>query len=447
MEKSTLVAIFLLVCLPFFSETASSKLKPLNRVFTIVIDAGHGGKDSGALGSIVKEKDIALKLALRLGQYIQEYMPSVNVLYTRTTDRFIPLHERIALANNSQADLFFSIHCNSMISRSNTVSGTETYVMGLHGVAENLNVAKRENKAVLLEKDYAQNYGGYNPYSSEGHIMLSMYQNAYLSQSLLLAEKVEKQFTHTAKRKSRGVKQAGFLVLRAATMPSVLVETGFLSNTTEENYLNSEKGQIYTASAMYRAVKDYKSAVESNTNYNYKMVQGTAPVLPKSSVSRVVTTKKRLTNTRDKHQFTRKTVLPQNNGTLEQSTSTRKTYQAQNTEPPIKEMPSIAEMYPTSLKPTSSSRVDLVNNNNRVVFRVQLAASTQKANLKNGIWASIKGVECLKLGTSYKFLIGTYTSLNTAIQQQEYWRKNGFKDAFIVAFRNGQKISMAEARQ
>ncbi|MBL4650903.1 MAG: N-acetylmuramoyl-L-alanine amidase, partial [Aureispira sp.] len=234
-EKSTIVALFLLVCLPFFSETASSKLKPLSRVFTIVIDAGHGGKDSGALGSIVKEKDIALKLALRLGQYIQEYMPSVQVLYTRTTDRFIPLHERIALANNNQADLFFSIHCNSTLTRSNTVSGTETYVMGLHGVAENLNVAKRENKAVLLEKDYVQNYGGYNPYSSEGHIMLSMYQNAYLSQSLLLAEKVEKQFMHTAKRKSRGVKQAGFLVLRTATMPSVLVETGFLSNSIEEH--------------------------------------------------------------------------------------------------------------------------------------------------------------------------------------------------------------------
>lgn len=441
MEKSTIVAIFLLVCLPFFSETASSKLKPSNRVFTIVIDAGHGGKDSGALGSIVKEKDIALKLALRLGQYIQEYMPSVQVLYTRTTDRFIPLHERIALANNNHADLFFSIHCNSMLTRSNTVSGTETYVMGLHGVTENLNVAKRENKAVLLEKDYVQNYGGYNPYSSEGHIMLSMYQNAYLSQSLLLAEKVEKQFMNTAKRKSRGVKQAGFLVLRTATMPSVLVETGFLSNSLEENYLNSEKGQIYTASAMYRAVKEYKSTVESNTNYNYRMVQGASnPTPPKTRTSTVVPGKKRLYRTMDKHEFVRKMVLPQSK-TIERNNKTTSTYQ-EKAEPAIKKMPSIAEMYPTSLEPISSSRV--INKNN-IVFRVQLAASTQKTTVTKGVWASVKGVECLKVGTSYKFLIGTHSSLNAAIKQQEHWRKNGFKDAFIVAFRDGQKISMTEA--
>lgn len=446
MEKSTIVAIFLLVCLPFFSETASYGTKPLGRAFTIVIDAGHGGKDSGALGSIVKEKDIALKLALRLGQYIQEYMPSVRVLYTRTTDRFIPLHERIALANSNHADLFFSIHCNSMLTRSTTVSGTETYVMGLHRVTENLNVAKRENKAVLLEKDYVQNYAGYNPYSSEGHIMLSMYQNAYLSQSLLLAEKVEKQFTHTAKRKSRGVKQAGFLVLRAATMPSVLVETGFLSNSIEENYLNSEKGQVYTASAMYRAVKEYKSTVESNTNYNYRMVKGASRPNPRPTVTSPVSTKKRLNTTIEEHQFTRKKVVSKHGELTEGNTET-KIYKASNIEPPVKNMPSIAEMYPTSLQPISPLTVNGISNKSKVVFRVQLAASTQKSNSSEGIWASVEGVECLKIGTSYKFLVGKYSTLNIAVQQQEHWRKNGFKDAFIVAFRNGQKISMTEAVQ
>jgi N-acetylmuramoyl-L-alanine amidase len=443
-EKSTIVAIFLLVCLPFFSETTSSKQEPSNRVFTIVIDAGHGGKDSGALGSIVKEKDIALKLALRLGQYIQEYMPSVQVLYTRTTDRFIPLHERIALANNNHADLFFSIHCNATLNRSNAVSGTETYVMGLHGVTENLNVAKRENKAVLLEKDYVQNYGGYNPYSSEGHIMLSMYQNAYLSQSLLLAEKVEKQFMHTAKRKSRGVKQAGFLVLRTATMPSVLVETGFLSNSIEESYLNSEKGQIYTASAMYRAVKEYKLTVESNTNYNYQMVQGSSNTSPKSSASTIVPTKKRLNRTTSKHEFVRKSVLPKT-GTIATSSTAKNTYKKEDTEPPIKQMPSIAEMYPTSLNPVLPSTVDVVKGGNKIIFRVQLAASTQKSNVKEGVWAAIKGVECVKVGASYKMLLGGHSSLNTAVKQQGYWRKNGFKDAFIVAFKNGQRVSMTEA--
>ena len=444
MEKSTIVAIFLLVCLPFFSETASLKLKPLNPTFTIVIDAGHGGKDSGAMGSIVKEKDIALKLALRLGRYIQEYMPSVQVLYTRTTDRFVPLYERIALANNSQADLFFSIHCNSSLNRSNSVSGTETYVMGLHGVTENLNVAKRENKAVLLEKDYVQNYGGYNPYSSEGHIMLSMYQNAYLSQSLLLAGKVEKQFIQTAKRKSRGVKQAGFLVLRTATMPSVLVETGFLSSSTEEHYLNSEKGQVYTTSAMYRAVKEYKATIESNTNYNYKKVKGVSNPVSKPKVLTLAPAPKSIRKTLEKHEFVRKTVLPQN-GIKRTNKTISSTYPAPKVEPSIKEMPSALDMYPTSFSAISSSNVATEKGVNQIVFRVQLAASTQKNNLKEGIWATVKGVECLKIGTAYKFLVGRHSNLNTAVKQQQYWRENGFKDAFIVAFRNGQRISMTEA--
>ncbi|WMX16091.1 N-acetylmuramoyl-L-alanine amidase [Aureispira sp. CCB-E] len=445
MEKSTIVAIFLFVCLPFFSETSTYQSRPSNSVFTIVIDPGHGGKDSGALGSVVKEKDIALKLALRLGQYVQQYMPGVRVLYTRTTDSFIPLHQRIAIANNNHADLFFSIHCNSMLHRTNTVAGTETYVMGLHRVEENLNVAKRENKAVLLEKDYAQNYGGYDPHSSEGHIMLSMYQNAYLSQSLLLAEKVEQQFIHTAKRKSRGVKQAGFLVLRAATMPSVLVETGFLSNTIEESYLNSEKGQVYTASAMYRALKEYKYAVEQATNYNYRMVKGRSTTKTQPTYSTTALAKKHYyQKTPEKHQFVRKTVVPDSKPLVNEAIfdAPRQSF---NEEPPVKEMPSITEMYPTSLQPIKPRSV--YNTNNKTVFRVQLAAVAQKTSVKTGTWAAIEGVECVKVGNSYKLLIGTYIDLNTAAQQQEYWRQNGFKDAFIVAFRNGQRISMAEAIQ
>lgn len=444
MEKSTIIAVFLLVSLPFFSETASYKLKPSNSAFTIVIDAGHGGKDSGALGSVVKEKDIALQLALRLGQYVQKYMPTVRVLYTRTTDQFIPLHERISIANNNHADLFFSIHCNSMLKRTNSVSGTETYVMGLHRVTENLNVAKRENKAVLLEKDYVQNYGGYDPNSSEGHIMLSMYQNAYLAQSLLLAEKVEKQFVHTAKRKSRGVKQAGFLVLRTATMPSVLVETGFLSNSIEESYLNSEKGQIYTASAMYRAVKEYKEVVERNTNYNYQIVKGRPSTnTQKSIVAAPQYTRRSFDASVKEHQFTRKSVVPSGAEMNNSKKSVHNTTRVIKVEPTVKDMPSIAEMYPTSLDEIRSP----ISNNHKIVFRIQLAASTQKSNVKEGVWASINGVECVALGDSYKFLIGEYKVLNAAIKQQQYWRQNGFKDAFIVAFRNGQKISMAEAVQ
>lgn len=225
--------------------------------FTIVLDAGHGGKDSGALGRFAKEKDIALQLTLQLGRYLRAYLPEVRVLYTRTNDVFVPLHRRAQYANEQKAQVFFSIHCNSLERPNNAIEGTETYVMGLHQAEENLQVAKRENSVILFEPAYNTHYGGYDPHSPEGHIMLSMYQNAHLDQSLALATGLEQQFAQTIKRQSRGVKQAGFLVLRATTMPSVLVETGFLSNITEEYYLASARGQAHLAAAMYRAIDGY----------------------------------------------------------------------------------------------------------------------------------------------------------------------------------------------
>ncbi|MCP4441066.1 MAG: N-acetylmuramoyl-L-alanine amidase [Aureispira sp.] len=236
--------------------------EPSSQTMRVVIDAGHGGKDPGSLGKKAKEKDISLKIALKVGAYIKTYMSGVKVIYTRTTDKFLPLHERARIANDNDADVFLSIHCNSTLPNRKHINGTETYVMGLHRAEDNLLVAKRENEVILLEDNYKSQYGGYDPNSPEGHIMLSMYQNAYLSQSILLAEKIEGQFKSRANRNSRGVKQAGFAVLRATTMPSVLVETGFLSNSTEEAYLSTDKGQVYIASAIYRAFKDYKSAVD-----------------------------------------------------------------------------------------------------------------------------------------------------------------------------------------
>ena len=230
-------------------------------VSTVVIDAGHGGKDPGCLGSHSREKDIALQIALLLGEEINQAFPDVNVIYTRTTDVFIPLHERARIANKAQADLFISIHCNTAGKR-NQAFGTETFIMGLHRAKENLEVAKRENSAILHEDDYAEHYDGYDPDSPEGHILLSMYQNAYLEQSIALAHAVETEFTNVDKRKSRGVKQAGFLVLRKTTMPSILVEAGFLSSDDEENYLSSGEGQKEAAQSIFRAFSRYKNEVE-----------------------------------------------------------------------------------------------------------------------------------------------------------------------------------------
>ena len=226
----------------------------------VIIDPGHGGKDPGTSTRTLKEKDIALQIALQLGKHIRENMPSVEVLYTRTTDVFVPLEERANFANKEQADVFISIHCNWIRKRS--IYGSETYVMGVHKNQENFEVAKRENSVITLEDNAATVYEGFDPASPESYILFSLYQSAYHQNSLNLASKIEKQFKTRAGRHSLGVKTAGFMVLFQTSMPSVLVETGYLSNTKEAKELASPKHQSYIASAIYRAFKNYKQELE-----------------------------------------------------------------------------------------------------------------------------------------------------------------------------------------
>ncbi len=232
------------------------------RVRKVVIDAGHGGKDQGTSGQFSREKNVALKISLELGNIIKKHLKDVEVVYTRLDDSFPSLIDRANLANKNGADLFISIHCNSA-PYSSRIKGTETYVMGLHTSQKNLEVAKRENSAILLEDDYQQNYQGFDPNSPESHIIFSLYQNAYLENSLDLAQKVEQQFKNRVGRVSRGVKQAGFVVLWKTSMPSVLIEVGFLSNPQEEKDLNDKLQQTYIASGIFRAFRDYKDEIES----------------------------------------------------------------------------------------------------------------------------------------------------------------------------------------
>jgi N-acetylmuramoyl-L-alanine amidase len=230
------------------------------QVRTVVIDAGHGAHDNGCSGRSSKEKSVALKVALEVGSLIEENVPDVKVVYTRKSDVFVKLIDRAGIANKNNADLFISIHCNSGPS---SAYGTETYTMGLHTSQGNLEVAKRENAVILQEEDYKTNYGGYDPKSPQSHILFSLYQSAYMDNSLRFASKVENQFKDRVGRHSRGVKQAGYLVLWKSAMPSVLIETGFLTNPTEEKYLNDKTGQSYIASGIYRAFKEYKQDLEA----------------------------------------------------------------------------------------------------------------------------------------------------------------------------------------
>jgi N-acetylmuramoyl-L-alanine amidase len=233
------------------------------RINKIVIDPGHGGKDPGCNGHNSREKEIALAIGLELGRQIKATHPDVEVIYTRDKDVFIPLNERAAIANRNKADLFISIHCNYIGIR-NRASGSETYVLGLHRAEDNLEVAKRENAAILMEDDYERTYEGFDPNSPEGHIILSMFQNAYLEQSIRIATHIETNFKKNGRIPSRGVKQAGFLVLRETAMPSVLVETGFLSADLDEQYLMNKDNQREVALAMRKAFTQYKLDMEKS---------------------------------------------------------------------------------------------------------------------------------------------------------------------------------------
>jgi N-acetylmuramoyl-L-alanine amidase len=226
-----------------------------NDQFVVVLDAGHGGRDTGARGKKSLEKDIVLDITLRVGKYLNEYLPKIKVVYTRKDDRFIDLFRRPEIANEHNADLFVSIHANS--SPSSRPYGTETFVMGLHKSESNLKVAQKENAVITLEENYMEKYEGYDPSSAESYIIFSLMQNTFLDQSLRAAEHVQNEFRDRARRKDRGVKQAGFLVLWKTTMPSILIETGFISNSTEERYLLSENGRDYLASAIFRAIRSY----------------------------------------------------------------------------------------------------------------------------------------------------------------------------------------------
>jgi N-acetylmuramoyl-L-alanine amidase len=257
-RKPGLTLLLLAITLLNSSSTFVHKEFKLN---VVVIDAGHGGHDTGTLGKKSKEKDIALKIALKLGSHIEKNLPGVKVIYTRKDDRYLALDERADIANKNKAGLFICIHANA--NPNNKAFGTETFVMGLHKDDSNFEVAKRENSVILLDENYEERYEGFDPKSPESYILFSLTQSAYQESSLRFAQKVEDQFRKKVGRSSRGVKQAGFLVLWRTTMPSVLIETGFLSNSTEESFLAGEEGQDLIASGIYRAFKEYKSEVES----------------------------------------------------------------------------------------------------------------------------------------------------------------------------------------
>ncbi len=375
---------FVLLTLMFLYSTGS--INPtVKKIKKVVIDAGHGGKDSGACGKKSKEKDIALAVALKVGNYIKTNFPDIDVIYTRKTDVFVELFQRAQIANTNKADLFICIHCNS--STNPDAKGTETWVMGINKSQANLEVAKKENASILLENDYTTKYDGFDPNSPEANIIFSLYQNAYLDQSLKLAEQIQKQFLSKVGRVNRGVKQAGFLVLYKTTMPSVLVETGFVSNPEEEEFLLSENGQNQIASGIYRAFKSYKTDYEGNG----KIVTSdeTPDVIPENVVAVKDTVKRCHT-------------VDTNNHTI-------------------------------------------ANQKKEVFFRVQFTTLPNKKPLNSPDFKGLNEIKVYVQQGSYKYTAGNFKTIGEAAKYQQEVQSKGFKDAFVVAFLNEERISPKEA--
>lgn len=415
------------------------------RIKTVVIDAGHGGKDSGCSGASSKEKHIALAIAKNLQGLIHLNYPDIKVIMTRDADIFIPLNERAAIANRNNADLFISIHCN-FIPKSTATNGSETYVLGLHRAEDNLAVAKRENASILLEDDYEKNYDGFDPNSDEGHIILSMYQNAFLEQSILFASLVEEQLQFTANRASKGVKQAGFLVLRETAMPSVLIETGFLSNRTEESFLQSEVGQEASAVAIFEAFQKFKrmsEQVEPKKNVASATNTKASPSGTTVKVNTPVTTKPSNPSTKP---ATTKTTPPQaipvHNGATTKSEQTK----VDRIDPYASEHSSTSG----TNKPTSATVNKSENQakSSLIHYRIQLSASKNRLDTKENRWQNIPySVELIWEDDLHKYQIRNIRNFQEADRIRTEMINRGFSGAFIIAYKGSEKISIQEAVQ
>ena len=372
------------------------------KITTVVIDPGHGGKDSGALGAISKEKDLNLTVALLAGDYIKKNCPDVKVIYTRERDVFVTLNERAAIANRNNADVFISIHCNSTSSNAAAAVGAETFVLGEHKNAANLEVAKNENSAILYEEDADEQYGNFNLNSPEAYIALSLFQKEYLNQSLQLAANVQEQFTKRVGRKDRGVQQAGFLVLWKTAMPSILIELGFISNAKEERFLASEDGQTYMASAIYRAFRDFKATYEGEN-------MGPSTQSASQPKPEVKTEEKQETQPVAKTETKPETK--------------------QETKPEEKKD-----------KPSTGGKPD-------VVFKVQFTICDTPVSVKDKSFANIKEVEMYEYNGTYRYTSGHFHTKEEAFARQKEIQKQGYPDAWIVCFVDGERVSMKEAEK
>ena len=413
-KKVTLIWIFL--CVLVMTAFAA------NKRFTLVIDPGHGGHDAGALGAISKEKNINLAVALRFGKYVEQNLPEVRVIYTRKTDVFIPLNERANIANRANADLFISVHTNALPA-GKVARGFETYTLGMHRAKDNLDVAMRENSVISMEKDYQQRYQGFDPRSSESYIIFEFIQGKNMERSVELARMIQRGVCDGANRPDKGVHQAGFLVLRETSMPGCLIELGFITTPDEERLLNNDSRVDDIARGIYEAFAKYKNKYDRSVSVPYRAKDSEDVNLPKIVPDQEPAPKTRVV-TRGK-QPKREEATP---------------------EQPKREVKEVKKLDPKrEMKKTETKKeVKKAEIADAPVFKLQIFVGSR--NLRKGD-AHFKGetdYDSFQEGNLVKYTLGASTNYNEIYRLRKE-KLDKFPEAFIIAFKNGQKYDVNQA--
>lgn len=415
------VILFLIMILVSVAAICATPKK-----FTLVIDAGHGGKDAGAPGKYSYEKNINLKVALAFGRYVERNCPDVKVIYTRKTDVFIPLKERAAIANRNKADVFISIHTNSVASKK-PITGLETYTMGMRRSDEKMSAAMRENEVVLLEKDFQQHYEGFDPRSPESYIIFEMINDKNMLQSVELAKGIQKNVCRTANRPNKGVKQDAFLVLRETSMPACLIELGYITTASEEAYLNNPSNQEAMGLGIYQAFVEYKAG---KTGQKALLP---AVIKPEPAPTPVV----------------EEPAKPEPTVQKEQSKDTVKAEsapQAQPVERNVEREPVPQTSTQPQQTPAQPQQAPTQDQQQLPVFKVQFMALAQKIKTNDSRMKGLKDVDCYQDGKTWKYTVGA-TSNYAEIRQLRQEVAKKFPQAFIVAFKNGERIDTQAAIQ
>ena len=385
-----------------------------NRNFTLVIDAGHGGHDAGARGAISMEKNINLSVALQFGRYVEKYMPEVRVIYTRKTDKFVSLIERANIANRANADLFISVHTNALPA-GKIARGFETYTLGMHRAKDNLDVAMRENSVISMEKDYKQTYQGFDPKSSESYIIFEFIQGKNMERSVELARMIQRKVCDNANRPDKGVHQAGFLVLRETSMPSCLIELGFITTPDEERILNNSDRVNEIAKSIYDGFAQYRNKYDKRVTVPYRPLQSGDVEELKEEESQ--------------HQ-----VEPQRKNEAQKKVEVlKKTEALKRTEPQKK-----AEVQKRVVAQKKPEPKDAP------VFKLQIFVSDRILRKGDAHFKGETDYESFREGNLVKYTMGSSTNYNEVYRLRKSLQEK-FPEAFIIAFKNGQKYDVNQA--